>query len=178
MGNMIEVKTICPHCGKSLLESVKPTFSDSDVKRFWSKVTKSDDCWISSAQPSGIYGRMFFGGTQILAHVASWLIHNGEIPAGLKVCHSCDQPRCVRPDHLFLGTMSQNMNDMVLKGRNRPSIGIKNNLAKLSDEQVIEIKRALAAGTKTTRELATENGVTFQSIWLIKKGVNRKHITI
>jgi len=148
------------------------TFSTSDLKRFWEAVAVGDECWISRATPSGIYARLTMGGKQILAHVASYIIHHGPVPEGKKVCHKCDTPRCVRPDHIEAKTNSQNMMDMVARGRHKLLLGPKNNFSKLTDEQVIEIRRS----AKTTRDLAKEYSVTFQCVWRIRKGIARKYL--
>jgi hypothetical protein len=95
------------------------------------------------------------------------------VPAGHKVCHTCDTPRCVRPYHLEAKTNAQNMQDMVARGRHKPRFGILNNLAKLTDAQVFEIKRS----TESTRELADRFGVSFQGVWRIRKGLSRKENT-
>lgn len=93
--------------------------SEADIARFWSKVRKSDECWIWIAGryfPAG-YGQFFLDGRDMRAHRTSWTIVHGPIPDGLWVLHKCDNPPCVRPDHLFLGTRSDNMRDCVSKGR-------------------------------------------------------------
>lgn len=86
--------------------------------RFWSKVQKTDDCWLWRATrfPKG-YGQIKIKGRRRLAHRVAWELTNGPIPDGLQVCHHCDNPPCVRPDHLFLGTQSDNIQDAVSKGR-------------------------------------------------------------
>jgi hypothetical protein len=82
--------------------------------RFWPKVRKDRGCWVwTGATTTTGYGRL----SGQPAHRLSWEIHHGPIPAGLFVCHRCDNPGCVRPDHLFLGTHEANMADMVAKGR-------------------------------------------------------------
>lgn len=91
------------------------------VERFWSKVDRSGDCWEWQASRS-THGYGFFGrdGKVLYAHRVSYEITNGLIPKGpkrLHVCHHCDNPPCVRPDHLFLGTASDNLNDAYRKGR-------------------------------------------------------------
>src|SRR4030043_361681 len=91
---------------------------DSVEKRFWNKVNKTDDCWIWTAYCNKKeYGCFKFQDKSELAHRVSWIIHNGPIPNGLHVLHKCDNPPCVRPDHLFLGTDKDNANDRISKGR-------------------------------------------------------------
>lgn len=87
--------------------------------RFWEKVTKGDGCWEwqGARIPHG-YGNMTVPDHgHDYAHRISWQLHNGEIPAGLWVLHHCDNPPCVRPDHLFLGTAQDNVDDSIRKGR-------------------------------------------------------------
>ena len=95
-----------------------PKPSKTLEERFWSKVDKSGDCWIWTAykRPDG-YGQFGFEGTQHKAHRVSWVLANGTIPEGLHVLHRCDVRECVNPEHLFLGTNTDNMRDMIEKGR-------------------------------------------------------------
>ena len=87
------------------------------MERFWSKVKKGKGCWVWMAGKSSGYGSFFFRGKNSYAHRAAWILTNGEIKDGLCVCHHCDNPICVKPSHLFLGTYSDNMQDAVRKGR-------------------------------------------------------------
>jgi hypothetical protein len=90
--------------------------------RFWAKVEKTEGCWLwtGSRRPPGGYGQFRSANQQMVStHRFSWELHNGLIPPGLCVCHRCDNPACVRPDHLFLGTMLDNNRDMMAKGRDR-----------------------------------------------------------
>lgn len=96
-----------------------PTAHAPAEVRFWRRVDKTDDCWLWTGGSNGL-GYGVFGiatGQTMGAHRYSWQIVFGPIPDGMFVCHQCDTPACVRPDHLFLGTHEDNMVDMVSKGR-------------------------------------------------------------
>lgn len=141
-------------------------------QRFWSKVNKTKTCWFWTAyKAGGGYGR--FGVSAKVspqpAHRISWMLAYGEVPDGFCVLHKCDNPSCVRPDHLFLGTLKDNSQDMVRKGRDR-SQGSKNLMSKLNEKQVLEIRRLSKSGTKG-KDLAENYGVTTAMISGI---INRK----
>lgn len=88
------------------------------MERFWNKVDKSGDCWLWTASKTHQgYGYFRFDGKMCKAHRMAWLLVNGEIPNEMLVCHSCDNPSCVNPEHLWLGTNQENMDDMNKKGR-------------------------------------------------------------
>lgn len=89
------------------------------VDRFWSQVTRTDGCWIwtgTGIEANG-YARIKVNGERILVHRMSWVMAFGSVPSGLVVCHRCDVPLCVNPDHLFVGTQKDNIADMMAKGR-------------------------------------------------------------
>ena len=88
-------------------------------KRFWSKVHVGlpEECWEWQANTGRGYGMFWFGKTPIVAHRASWMMLRGPIPEGMNVLHKCDNRKCVNPNHLFIGTQSDNVQDMLQKGR-------------------------------------------------------------
>ncbi|TAF00895.1 MAG: HNH endonuclease [Oscillatoriales cyanobacterium] len=100
--------------------------------------------------------------------------HHGQIPEGMLVCHSCDNPTCVNPEHLFLGTHKDNTQDMLRK--NREARGDKLPQTKLTSEQVKEIKLLLAEGSLNNGKIGKLFGVTSTTIWDIKNGITWKHI--
>lgn len=146
---------------------------------FWTRVQKGEGCWLWQAgkiQPG--YGAMHFQGRQQLAHRIAWqLEHQRVIPKGMHICHHCDNPPCVRPDHLFLGSAKDNMNDMHRKGRagdrewwKRP--GRRHHFAKLTLEQAVEVRRLYKETDKTQRQIAEQFGVSQAAIWHILKGLS------
>ncbi len=147
--------------------------------RFWKKVNKDGPivrpelgpCWIwTGSIDIGGYGHLYFGGRgskEAKAHRIAWLLVNGPIPNGLLVLHKCDNRPCIRPDHMFIGTAGDNARDAVAKGRWR--MGERNGNAKLTDADVPEIRRRLAAGEKQ-RDLAAVFKVSQHLIGLVNRG--------
>lgn len=139
------------------------------AERFWSKVDKSGDCWLwtGATYPNG-YGAFRFGRIQTTASRVSFQITFGEIPAGYVICHKCDNPPCVRPDHLFAGTQLENMQDRIQKGRINNGVrnqgGERNNNAKLSWPVVDSIRELHRQGLPQA-EIARMLDVSRLNIW-------------
>jgi hypothetical protein len=140
----------------------------SPVERFMTKVemVTESGCWIWTGNIDSCgYGRFRFESQTLgSAHRFAFKMKNpDENIDGLEVCHKCDLPCCVNPDHLFVGTHKENMDDRDAKGRVR--FGEKAGRAKLTDEQV----RAIRADNRTTRQIASDYGVGHSHVSLIKR---------
>jgi hypothetical protein len=150
------------------------------ARRFWQKVDKQgeNECWNWIGAKSGYrYGSFSIHSyTQIKAHRLSWLIHFGDIPKGMLVCHKCDNSLCVNPKHLFLGTTTDNMRDMTRKGRHANMAGEHNPRAKLCNEDIIEIKEKYESGKFKQKELANLYGIVQTGISCIILGKTWKNV--
>jgi hypothetical protein len=136
--------------------------------RFWAKVDKSGGCWLWTACRDGNgYGWFGIGSKKcggfrmVRTHRFAWELTNGPIPDSMCVCHRCDIRHCVNPAHLFLGTDADNVHDRDTKGRG--AFGEKQGSAKLTEQDVLEI-RALAASGQKNVALATRFGVGRRTI--------------
>jgi HNH endonuclease len=149
--------------------------------RFWAHVDRrgSGECWLWRASLGSTgYGQFNVDRRVEKAHRVAWKLTRGSIPAGLLVCHTCDNRRCVNPAHLFLGTVRDNTADMMRKGRGQGPphrSGSANNASKLTEESVQEIRQRLRGGEPTTR-LSKEFGVSPAAIWWIKVRRNWAHV--
>jgi hypothetical protein len=115
------------------------------AERFWENIDKRspDECWPWKLKPDTFgYGRMKIKGKMKGAHREAWELTNGEIPAGMWVLHSCDNPPCCNPAHLFLGTSLDNARDRAAKGRSAHN----KTRAKLNESQVLEIRKLGRSG--------------------------------
>lgn len=117
-------------------------------ERFWGKVDirGPDECWEWTAHRSKGYGYISADGTQRIASRIAYELEYGEIPDGLHVCHTCDNPSCCNPKHLWLGTPADNMRDRVQKGRSADQRGEKGPCAKLTEKDVLNIRILYAQG--------------------------------
>lgn len=151
----------------------------SQACRFWSKVQKGPACWIWAAarhrrgDGNDLYGQVYYKGRPRRAHIVAWALAYGELPdvsiGGLAVCHRCDTPLCVRPDHLFLGTAKDNMQDAAQKGRlhiARPGS------QKVTPEQIAAIRRRVGAG-ETHLAVALDFGISRSFVSELVRGRTR-----
>lgn len=154
--------------------SKKTRFEKTHEERFFEKIVVGgdDECWPwSGAKCAKGYG-MFRMETKrlIRSHRYMYMVKNGGIPNKMLVCHKCDNPSCCNPKHLFVGTDSDNMTDMVKKGRNLPGKWAN----KLTPQTVIEIRNL--AGVVTQKELAERYNVKQSTINSVIRRINWKHI--
>lgn len=167
---------------------------EKTIARFWRKVEKAGPapahmphlgpCWLWTGTTANGYGRHSLVESDVrkrlYAHRTSWSMHFGPISGRLCVLHRCDTPRCVRPDHLFLGTRAENQADMAAKGRSnkgRPHKlqGEASPNAKLTTPGVLAIRAARASGA-TLNALAREHGVSKKLVLRVVQRKAWKHV--
>jgi hypothetical protein len=165
-------------------------FTQEAIERFWSYVQKTDGCWEWTGPKfqSG-YGILTIKRKMHRAHRASVVLHGGEIPNAMVVMHKCDNPGCVRPEHLTVGTVEENNRDRDRKGRTargeqsgqrlhpeRTARGSRQGLAKLTEDKVVELRRRAAGGEKLA-DLAIEFGVNKSTVSAAVSGQTWAHVT-
>ena len=142
------------------------------AERFWAKVEKTETCWSwTGAETKDGYGQLRRGGR---ANRCSWELHFGPIPAGMRILHTCDNPSCVRPDHLFLGTDADNGADC--RAKMRHAYGERSGTAKLTETIVISIRAEYAAGGTSRRKLAEKYHISSGAIQSITNCKTWRHL--
>lgn len=177
------VQRNCPHCGRTfaVAASVASRYqfcshtcrvaSKRSPEAFWERVDRSgEDCWPwKSGSPDEGYGAFKMDGRTILAHRRAWEITYGAIPDGALVLHRCDNRRCCRPEHLFLGSYHDNAQDMV--GKDRHLWGDRNPRSRLSAGDVLEIDRLIGAKVLTLDAIARRFRVSRSTVSAIKQRI-------
>jgi hypothetical protein len=157
------------------VEHFKNEWFDKILNNFWTKVKKTETCWlwIGGVHKNG-YGAFTVLRHHLTPHRFSWTLHKGEIPEGYWVLHKCDVRLCVNPEHLFIGDRDMNISDMVLK--NRQAKGTTSGVCKFTEEQVREIRMSYVPWKTSMQSLADKYGVTVNSIFQIVHRKTWRHI--
>jgi hypothetical protein len=153
-------------------EKLTAANTPAQIARFWAKVQRGDSCWTwsGSIHKARGYGQFNYAGFNMFAHRASWMINRGVIPADTWVLHKCDNPVCVRPDHLFLGTNQDNYDDRDAKNRVRH--GSRHPRAKLTEALVIELRASSEGDSVWAKRL----GVYSTTIRDARRGAKWKRV--
>lgn len=162
-----------PTPSEDIMKGIRKLSLKERIDRYSKK--RSNGCieYTGYIEPTG-YGSIRFKKQRYKAHRASWIAHNGEIPDGLLVLHTCDNPKCINIDHLWLGTQKENQEDMTRKGRGR--FGEKNGRAILTEQQVRDIRANASNPIITRAYLAEYYGISLGCLDGILYGNKWKHI--
>jgi HNH endonuclease len=168
-------------------------YTSDFIARFWSHVTKTESCWLWGAYRTKTgYGTITYEKQSLLTHRVAWELLCGPIPKGLLVCHNCpngDNPSCCNPEHLFLGSYKDNMVDAAQKGRmasgnrngtrlypERIARGEQINTAKLTERDVVEIRRLSSEEHLSARVLGRMFNISGVMVGKIVSRVSWKHV--
>jgi hypothetical protein len=152
----------------------------SSEERFWMQVKKTRNCWLWTGRKDkngyGLFQGEIHGVVYRKAHRYSWALHNDQpVPAGGQVCHACDNPPCVRADdHLFIGTIMDNMDDKIRKGRGRVAYGEKSGKAKLTEEQA----KAIRLDPRTWAAIGADYNLAASTVGSIKQRISWRHLDV
>jgi hypothetical protein len=160
---------------KSCHYANRPKFEDNNIptnKKEIKYEVNENGCWICTSHSKNRYGYCMFrnGGKKITIHRYMYEQHNGKIPENMCVCHTCDNPSCINPEHLFLGTHKENMKDR--SNKDRQCKGYDMPARKLTEQQVMEIRKS----DETNRYLGKKYGVSATTIQGIQNGITWKYL--
>lgn len=150
------------------------TYTAGEIaERIWRQVEKTDTCWLWRGYTRNGYGVLSINDGPRYLHRLVYLMYVGPLLSESTVCHQCDTPRCLRPDHLFAGTQADNVADMRAKGRARYVAvrGAQHGRYRISDDIVIAVRRSYETDRPKQRDLASRFGLTQGTVWAI---VNRR----
>jgi hypothetical protein len=159
---------ICLHCLKEFKGHNRAKYCCLECRILFNSEVKESGCREWKLNKINGYGRFFVKGKSPFVHRKLYELTYGELPSHIKVCHKCDNPACVNIDHLFAGTMSENMKDCMAKGRRHKTNGEQNGSAKLDWGKVYEIREKRKSGL-LLRELAKDYGVDIMTIQCVVK---------
>lgn len=168
------VRPVHHHVGT--LADLPHNSEDTRAAAFWSRpIRRPSGCWewpvVGTRYGQPTYGTTTWRGVAMGAHRIAWTLTYGPVPTGLDVCHRCDNPPCVNPEHLFIGTPAENTADMISKGRKAPvPRGLSHHHAKLTAEQVADIRRRYASGMSAYR-LSQDHGLSTMAAWRVAVGI-------
>lgn len=182
---------VCPGCGNQYTDRKHKHCSVTCMEKcgirrgpvpkgFWSKVDKRTDaeCWPWKGSFSGSYGTTWHNGRAVAAHRVAWIKCNGAIPVKAVIRHTCDNPRCVNPNHLLVGSYSDNTQDMLSRGRSNPPRGARNGQAKLNERSAVAIRILAPVYFGNFRALAEHFGVSIVTISSIHLGKTWRHVGV
>jgi hypothetical protein len=175
----VDASTVIPKGGITM-PRITPFYTPEERIKRMVEVNERG-CWNWMGSKRNGYGRLVIGSRAtgsrkfVSAHRYSYQTFVEPIPDKLMVCHKCDNPSCVNPDHLFVGNRQDNVNDRELKGRNNHFVGEKSPTSKLTAEKVTEIRKLIASGVGVT-DIADIYGVHYSTISEIRDGKAWKHI--
>lgn len=162
----------CSHCGEQFSATCGVAKFCSDACHFGANVIKTDRCWLwRGTRDKYGYGTAKLRGRRVeKAHRLAYRLAQGDVGRGVVICHACDNPICVRPDHLFPGTPLDNKTDCVRKGRHVKGQDLWS--SKLTEDDV----RAIRADRRPPKDTASHYGVSKEMIRMIQRGLSWKHV--
>ena len=176
--NEIPMVRNCEYCEETFKKESPPQIYCTMICRIFDSCERiPNGCWIwLKGKDKNGYGLMSVNNKSYRSSRITYETFIGYIPPGMLICHSCDNPSCINPEHLFLGSPKDNMTDMYQKNRDR-NTGIKSVVSKLTEENVLEILKMRKNGD-TLEKIAKKFNVTKQTIFSIVHKDNWKHITL